>query len=297
MSYTEKVQAARTILEQYNSNVTDDKHKIDIESFFNKLKSSGGVTEEILGECTWEDLEDCGLPRILARSVAKVFRKPTEQPQVTYVAKEKSVYDMSSRELLNLYGETWKEGTSVEIIDRLTRISKNKPFLIFNDDGSLDTNASHGELMAINSGHASREYAINGGKRVRLYRLGDSPESYQDINPLFPNESLRPNGECSQTGRNWSSVPLNVRQLVYLARTETNEIKINSIKDAIDIINDAILDNAFDKISEYCLRASVHFEEKQKLGSLPLLRMKLNSSGSVSYYSNHNNPFATKGGK
>ena len=47
---------------------------LKIDDFFKKLTGLGGSTEDTLAEATWEDLESCGLPRILARKVATIFR-------------------------------------------------------------------------------------------------------------------------------------------------------------------------------------------------------------------------------
>ena len=72
--YTQKVQSAKKIVEIHNSTVPD-KLVVDWESFLESLQELGGTTEASLRQCSWEDLEECGLPRLMARQVSQIFRK------------------------------------------------------------------------------------------------------------------------------------------------------------------------------------------------------------------------------
>lgn len=66
--YTIKLEAAKLLLNKYLPN------QIDVNSFVARIKGYGGTTSELLCQFTWEDLEDCGLSRLMARKVSEVFR-------------------------------------------------------------------------------------------------------------------------------------------------------------------------------------------------------------------------------
>jgi hypothetical protein len=52
------------------------------ERFVEKLVKLGGVSDELIRQCSWEELENCGLPRLLARDVAKIFRAREVEPDL-----------------------------------------------------------------------------------------------------------------------------------------------------------------------------------------------------------------------
>src|ERR1019366_3150514 len=85
--FSDKLRMAKSLIDEFNQQMQDSteegliggipiisvKH-IDPEHFVDKLVLYGAAAEEMLKFCTWEDLENCGLPRLLAKKVAKVFR-------------------------------------------------------------------------------------------------------------------------------------------------------------------------------------------------------------------------------
>lgn len=80
--YSDKLWAASQLIKEYNLQLAatqlpvevKPRKPIDSEKFIEKLVLYGGVADELLRQCSWEDLEHCGLPRLLARKVAAVFR-------------------------------------------------------------------------------------------------------------------------------------------------------------------------------------------------------------------------------
>ena len=71
------IETLRTKLTTHNEATDDVDCKIDINNVIKKIKQHGGTTEDALRELTWEDLQECGLPKLLARSIANnVFRAP-----------------------------------------------------------------------------------------------------------------------------------------------------------------------------------------------------------------------------
>jgi len=86
--YSDKLWEADRLIREYNKQPAGTKlpagaksrKPIDSEKFIEKLTLYGGVADELLRQCTWEDLENCGLPRLLSRSVARVFRSNKVEP-------------------------------------------------------------------------------------------------------------------------------------------------------------------------------------------------------------------------
>lgn len=71
MALNNKLSEIRVILETHNAATIAP---IDIEAFFRNLTNMGGSSEATLIHVTWEDLEACGAPRILARRIALLFQ-------------------------------------------------------------------------------------------------------------------------------------------------------------------------------------------------------------------------------
>lgn len=73
--YRQKIADARALIAQHNTGVADEKFKIDADKVIGKLQVIGGTSDYLLRKCTWEDLEDCGFPRLLAKEIADIFRR------------------------------------------------------------------------------------------------------------------------------------------------------------------------------------------------------------------------------
>lgn len=119
--YSDKLWAACQLIKEYNTQLTQTqlpagvkpRKEIDSEKFVEKLVLYGGVADELLRQCSWEDLENCGLPRLLARKVAAVFR-------ATDIPGELMVHSEMARKwlpLLKKWNVSWKD--YVGLVDRL----------------------------------------------------------------------------------------------------------------------------------------------------------------------------------
>jgi len=304
MSYDARIAQARSVLEAHNSKVTNPAYQVNIEDFFDKLAAKGGTTEEGLSAATWETLGQCGCPEILARHIANdIFRKRSYANDnygaatlgstgPAYVG-EKRAKHMTPSELLQNYDP--KDPDSA-VATRLAQLSRNQPFIVHNRDNSINQAASLKLLDELRDNFPPRDVYSLGDNRppVRTYKIGDAPNKMADQNPLFPHEPLRPDGTCSHTQHSWMSVPIELRRLIFVARTETQEIVVNAIKDAIDVIEIAISDKAEEKLMRRYPRAGMWLEEMQSRGEpLPTLRIAL---GGVVRSKKDNDPFfgATK---
>ena len=123
--YSDKLWAACQLIKEYNDQAAStplpvevkSRKTIDSEKFVEKVVVYGGVADELLRQCSWEDLEHCGLPRLLARKVAAVFR-------ATDVPAELMVHSERARKWLPLIkkwnksqGISWRD--YVGLVDRL----------------------------------------------------------------------------------------------------------------------------------------------------------------------------------
>ena len=86
--YSDKLWKACRLIKAYNAKLASmtlpagvrAPKPINDERFIEKLVKIGGVSDELIRQCSWEELENCGLPRLLARDVAKVFRADSAEP-------------------------------------------------------------------------------------------------------------------------------------------------------------------------------------------------------------------------
>jgi len=282
MTYPDKINSARAILESHNQNVTSENKKIDVESFFAKLEELGGTSEEALRDCTWEDLQDAGLPRIMARQIAnQVFRKDTTK-KVHH--KKDDVYSWDYETLLRNYVP--REPKS-HVSKRLIDLSDNQPFIVFNKDGSVNIEVSQKLLHELNEGLPARTRYELDGKLVDVRRVGEYPGKFFEQNPLFPDEFLRPDGTCDRTLESWDGVDLQVRQLMFLA-VESGEFEVDRVPDALNLIEMA-KEKDMSYIRKRCPEASSQYDDLEELNQLPSLKMKVGSASGKK-----NDPFFSK---
>ncbi len=265
MSYTQKMSNAEGLVTSHNEAV---KNKVDWIKFQENLQEAGGTTEESLKLCSFEDLEKFGLPRLLARSVANIFRS-TEDKSPSPIS-ESRAKSLNAFEALKIYDP--KEDNAVS--DRLKKLSKDKCCIVFNKDGSLNVEASYKLITEIQDGYPERDNYPLDGEPVRIYKVGEKLEQFADENPLYPGRLLRPDGTCDQTNRSWDGVSLEVRQLIYLA-IQSKEVEIRNINDAHNIL-DICLDSS--NLSKFPLRhrftkAAIKFTDLERRGSLPTLKI------------------------
>lgn len=215
MSYIDKLESARTLLLEHNTNLGEgEEGKVDIDKFFSKLKAAGGTTESSLSECTWEDLEDCGLPKILARKIANLFRKKefaNNNSSAEYIGPKK----VERMALGDIVAHFDPEDISNAVARRLKEVVGSNPFIVFKSGRMVDVDTTKKLLLELKAGYPPVTTVKVDGEIKKVYKLGELPENYAEENPLYPGRPLR-NGECDQTGRSWTGVPMSVRQLLRL---------------------------------------------------------------------------------
>jgi hypothetical protein len=87
---------------------------------------------------------------------------------------------------------------------------------------------------------------------------------------------LRPNGDCDQTNRSWAGVPLDVKQVVYLAVKQTKELNVDSINDAhnvLDLIVGKDVSESYRIVARRFAKAASCLKELTIQGKAPLLKI------------------------
>ena len=231
---------------------------LKIDDFFKKLTGLGGSTEDTLAEATWEDLESCGLPRILARKVATIFRG--EQQVSGPVVPQRVIMEnqdpdvkakaMTPSELIIAYNPKYPKSP---IGERLKTLSESKKFLVFKDDNTIDCGLSHRLFDELDDHGELDVVDIGNGNYVPVFAVGDRPGRTAMEHPLFPNTALR-NG-VSDCGCDWSTVNERINQTLYLAVTETHEIDMSKDHEA-DLYELAVSSQGLIRLNRRCIKAA-----------------------------------------
>jgi len=283
--YDQKIKSARQIIENHNENA---EKKIVFEDFKNKLQGLGGTSETALKACSYEDLEKCGLPIIMARQIAKIFRAEdgNGSDKSTYISYKKAGM-MTAGELLERYNP---QDVKNAVGKRLEEMSDKKRCIVFAEDGTVDVKESVKLINAIMQGFEEIDKTTTEeGKVVQVYKIGERTNFYVDMNPLY-GDALRPGAICSHTSRSWEKIDLIVRQLIYVANHHTREIKIDNVDDVHNVMDLASKDGAEKTFRSRYTSASLRFDELQEAGNLPTLKIKLAGAREID---KKNNPFGS----
>ena len=288
--YDHKVTAAQAIVEEHNSHIdeADSESRLSWDDILIKLKKRGGTTEETLREMTWEDIQDCGVPRILARRIAnQVFRQTDEELTADKIAA------MSFIKLFESYDPTGETNSAVR--DRLKAESDGRRCVVFDpsDATKILVLASVKALRQLKDGLPEQESVhitqsgSNGKVLAKLYKIGETPNEFVGENFLYPGKILR-DGVCDNTGRNLDAIPVEAQQIVYLAITATNEVTIDDVEAAHRVLDTLECDDPVGKAQSRYGKATLRLQELKLLGNEPKLLLRKNGDPNRS-----NNPFNT----
>jgi len=281
--YVSRINEFSKILEEYNEAIKNDGTILNIETIIKNIKSQGGISLKYLKELTWEDIEACGVPRLLAKQTAKIFRKE-ELPQTSNVTNNKAA-NMSYLELIQNYDPN----NDNAVAKRLLEASKGKKFIVFNRDKTINHEQSLTLLKELKEfGERNSVYIEN--EIHKTYKVGDNPNLIYHINPLAPYHNLRPSDEtCTVSGRSWQGIPLVIRQLVYLAVNQ-KEIVVSNVKDIHHVL-DLIENSTFQKLAVRFEKAALEFKTLSEENRLPSLTTNQTTFGMTTDKQSKNDPF------
>lgn len=271
--YQQKLDQAVALIEEHNAKASS---KVDAAKFIDCLKTNGATSDETLKFAMYEDLTGCGLPVMLARRIVEtVFRKSasvevkSEKP--TYISDKKALA-MTIKELVERYDPVEHDGA---VGKRLKEFSKGEPCIAFNPNGGINVELSAKEIKHLRDGEEAREFVKIDGRPTKLFRIGERLGNLVDENPLYPGLPLR-DGECGQSGRSWDGISDTVRQLLYLAVSDSHELKISQTLDAHNML-DSILakdETARERfVRERFPSASLAHDELKAQSKLPTLKL------------------------
>ena len=281
MSYDQKIASARKVIDEHNSNADTT---IDFDSFHKKLKDLGGSSEEALKAASWDDLQDCGIPKIMARRLTFLFRQDGDgtKTKSTYIS-EKKVAGLSNKELVERYNP---KDVKNPVGKRLKDLSDGKKFVVFSDDNRVIVDETVKLLEDTIDGLPEITTAFVNGRPLLAYSIGERPDFYVEENPIYHGRPLRSNEMCDQTGRSWSGVTTEVRQFLWMA-VDCGELEISSVADAHDILDKVLSkDCSLDSLRSRYPRTSVNFDAVGKVGQLPILKIRMGETAGKG-----NNPF------
>lgn len=274
MTLQDKMQAVTVLLEAHNA-LMKDELKVDIEKFKTNLALIGATSEERCKSLSHEDILEClpsfdGVkPRLLAKDLAKIFRDKEEVKPAAIITDNKVKY-MLNRQLIEAYSPS---SASDAVSERLSKLTNNKAFIVFNNDGSVDIDTSLKLFEELLSGYSERDFISVNNEVKSIYKVGEKINNDGDENPIYIGRLLRPDGTCDQTGRSYAGVPLNVKQLISLIISNGDSAKdINSAHQIIDL---AIAPAAFGVLKTRYPKSALKFAKLEKENKLPSLKLSL----------------------
>jgi hypothetical protein len=266
----EKFELVRSILESHNALLNEGEEKINVDSVLKQIRKNGGTSDQRLARIRFEDLENWGTPSLLAREVAEVFRGPeTTKPEKVIILDDdpvKLANKLKPSELVEKYDP---ENSDDAFGEKLKILSGGQRFIVFNNDGTVNVSVSQNLLQELRDNYPERQSVIVESDVHKTYRVGDCPSKYADEHPVWHGKMLRPNG-MSDADIDWKSVPLNVRQLIYLA-IKTGELKGKDEQDIRDLVDN----KTFNELGKRWKNASLKFKELSETNQLPQLKIKL----------------------
>lgn len=273
--YDQKLSQASVLLSEHNSRVPNPEQKLDWEAIKTKIVALGGTNDDTLREMSWEDLQECGIPKLLARQIAnQVFRKSADTSERPISVVKAST--LSFLELFTNYDPTGERNPAVT--ERLKNESGGKRCVVFNQDGTVNAEESVKMLRDLRD-FPEKESVSVGGKLLQVLKVGESLNQYFDENPLFPGQKLR-NGICDISGRSWAKVPHEARQILFLAVTGTEEIEVGNAEDAHRILDIVECDDPVGKVQARYQQAALSLQKLNELQRAPTLKIARKSSSS-----------------
>jgi hypothetical protein len=286
MTLQEKFDAARAILEAHNTTVELSEEKVNVDSFIRQVRKNGGTSDARLARIKWEDLERWGVPTLLAREVAEIFRGPetvveTKPEKIVIIDDDpvKLAAKLKPTELVEKYDP---EEADNPFGVRLKALSGGQRFIVFKNDGTVNVPVSQNLLQELRDNYPERQNVVVGDEVHFTYAVGVRPSRYADEHPMYPGTMLRPDG-TSDADIDWKPVTLQIRQLVYLA-VKTGDIKGKDEQDVRDLVEG----KTFNDLGKRWKNAALKFKELSETNQLPQLKIKLGVAGN----GKQQNPFA-----
>lgn len=276
MSLNGKLDAARQIVREHLHNLGVERNKVNeqVDTFTSHLTHQlGATTEAALEHITAADITDPILPPLVVRRVVQALGgsgcSDGETKQIIVMDSDPVALRLKVPELVAQYDPTEPDNAYAA---RLKEISGGKKFLVFNEDGTVDVKSSTINLESLRRKYPERNSVVVNGVVHQLYAVGSRPAQYADEHPLFPGYLLYQDGFSVQNVE-WGTLPLNIKQLLFLAVRDSKEIYMTK-KTERDVFN-AVVGKDFDEIGQYYGGAMLRYRELEGGNQLPSLKVVL----------------------
>lgn len=271
----DKMAQAIQCITDYNSKVAETLHfpTVDLEQ---KLHKFGSTDDEDLREMMWEEWQAIGLPPRLAKKVARIFRgsaAETIAPQVMQLrTASEEVSELSHRDLIIRFAAN-PSILHGAVAKQIRARSGNRPCIGFEKDGTtINVDASVLALESYVEGDDVGDFIRVKDQNIYLYHVGECQGGIRDEHPLFPGQTLKKDG-TDKRSIPWTTINFEVRQLLRLARTETQELRIKDQDDLFDKYDLGL--RGMSVVQTRYPKAARLFEERKDLGGLPPLKSRV----------------------
>lgn len=176
----------------------------------------------------------------------------------------------------------YSEDCDNKIIDILSARSNNRPFVIFNDDKSINQELTLKMLREARRRETPTTYKV-GDKLARLYRAGEFPNLYHIECPIHK-RTLLTDGYCDESKDSWKGIDYECMQFARIV-IEIGELDI-SVSNSRELIK--IAKSGINELAIHFPHAALVFNEKKEKNILPCLKFDISmpSSSNDPLYSN-----------
>jgi hypothetical protein len=289
MSYDETIdQTKKKIEDHYKARRTKGR-RTPGETFLAWLKAEHPDAEALtLLGCS--DVELRGLPKELAREIVLFWREAlrNSHAQLTVVVvsgPDTEAARLSPDGLVEKYDPDDAAnafGARLATIAGKDSSGNANKFIIFDGDGDA-VNRPHtkDELRRLVEGYPSRDIAIHAGMPYETFAVGNRPVRYADQSPWDWQEPLY-HGE-SNAGVAWTGLPLETRQLVFIASQivkepdiqKFTEIGLFSILEAVETKRRR---SSFALTARLFPKSFVQFREYERQDHLPAMKVAVGTN-------------------
>jgi len=186
----------------------------------------------------------------------------------------KSVESMTDQELLSLY-DTGRP----EVIDRLARLSRGRPCIVLNADGTVNVTESTKLLRIAAKGMPTTSKHRVGNRTVKVYIPGkEFNVKPMDESPIYQGKILI-DDFCAESNTDWKGVSYEARVMVriYVREVETSKLSKMQMK---QLSEDA--KKGFEYMYENYSEAASIYDDLKELGRLPSLKVAHSDSQATS---------------
>jgi hypothetical protein len=274
-SYEDHVKEMRELIEHHNRS---NPNPLDHGDLIDRLRREHS-TEEALNLLGSRELQDMGIPEMLAKDIVRSWRGGIKV--IVDTTPEAEAARLSIRELIEKYDPDDPSnafGTRLATLAGKDNNQNPNAFLIFKDD-SVFRDATFKELSRLRAGFPSRSIANHDGTPFETFAVGNRPPRYKEQSPWNPQEALYEG--FSNAGVKWMDLDLETRQLVSIASTSNQP----DFQKYTEFVLFEVLANAADSFKTAARlfpAAATQFHDLKRKGSLPSMKIPVGESTAVS---------------